>query len=328
MPEDKMNCPPSFSKTSSDAKRFQIGAVGELLWDMLPQGKRLGGAPVNFACTVSRLGNHVSLFSAIGEDSLGVEAVNKLKRTGIPGDQLQVIEKFPTGTAEITLNTNGDASFSLRAPVAWDDLVWTDKWKSVAARLDAIYFGSLCQRNEQSFKTIQQMLDYTAPECVRVFDVNLRPPFYSASVLRSSLEKATIVKVNEDELPLVMQSLDCPQRNSVEEYIATLFECFPIQLIAVTFGPNGSLIASRENSHRHYGIGVTVADTVGAGDAFTAALTSYYLRGAPIEIQNEAGNVWGSWVASQIGAMPNCPAETYDQLTRRIAESVELRSTL
>jgi len=317
-----------FANRKPGASCFRIGAVGELLWDVLPQGKQLGGAPVNFACTTARLGNEVQLFSSIGNDPLGIEARHELKRAGIPEDKLQVSGRYPTGTAEVQLNTNGDASFNLRAPVAWDDLLWTDEWMSVVASLDAIYFGSLCQRDERSSRTIQRMLSHTSADCVRVFDVNLRPSFYSSSVLRSSLNRTTLLKVNEDELPIMMQLLNFPLRNSVEGNIAALFDLFPLELIAVTFGSSGSLIASREKSHRHGGISVTVVDTVGAGDAFIAALTSYYLRGAPIEVLNEAGNVWGSWVASQAGAMPTCSADTFEHLTCRIAESIELHSSM
>jgi fructokinase len=274
------------------------------------------------------LGNEVTLFSSVGNDPLGAEARHRLKSIGLPEEQLQVRRNYPTGTAEVELNANGDASFNMRALVAWDDLLWTDEWRSVVPRLDAIYFGSLCQRSEESHRTIQQLLDHTSGDCVRVFDVNLRSPFYSASVLQSSIERATILKLNEDELPIVMELLGFSKASSIEQYIADLFNSFKMKLIAVTYGSHGSLVASRENSHRHCGISVPVEDTVGAGDAFTAALTSYYLRGAPIQILNEAGNVWGSWVASQTGAMPDCPAETHDRLTRRITESIELHSSI
>jgi len=327
MPEQELSYNLQKVDRSVGASGFRIGAVGEILWDILPQGKQLGGAPVNFACTASRLGNVVTLFSSVGDDPLGAEARHRLKNIGLPEEQLQVSRNYPTGTAEVELNANGDASFNLRAPVAWDDLLWTDEWKTVVRRLDAIYFGTLGQRNEESRRTIQQMLDHTSDDCVKVFDVNLRSPFYSASASQSSIERATILKLSEDELPIVMELLGFSKASSIEQYIADLFNSFKMKLIAVTYGSRGSLIASRENSHRHCGISVPVEDTVGAGDAFTAALTSYYLRGAPIQILNEAGNAWGSWVASQMGAMPDCPADTYGRLTRRIAESIEIHSS-
>ncbi len=317
-----------FLNGKTGSRSFRIGAVGDLIWDLLPQGKRLGGTAVNFACLASRLGNQVSLLSSIGNDPLGEEARCELKIAGIPEDQLQVSNLYPTGTANVQLNASGDACFKLHAPVAWDDLLWTDEWKSVVSCLDAIYFGSLCRRDERSNSTIQQMIEHAEDDCVIVFDVNLRPPFYSSSVLRSSLEKATILKASEDELPIVMRLLGFPQRNNVEDCIAALFDSYPLDLIAVTFGASGSLISSRRGSHRHFGISVPVADTVGAGDAFTAALTSYYLHDAPIRILSEAGNVWGSWIASQVGATPNCPSEVYDQLTCRIAKSIEDQASI
>jgi fructokinase len=322
MTNQSMAPDPQFLKGSASARSFRIGAVGDLIWDVLPQGKQLGGAAVNFACIASRLGNQVDLLSSVGNDRLGEEARLELRRAGISDDHLQVSIQYPTGRADVQLNSNGDASFKLHAPVAWDDLLWTDEWESIVSRLDAIYFGSLCRRDERSNNTVQQMIEHASADCTIVFDVNLRPPFYSSSVLRTSLQETTILKVNEEELPAIMRLLDFPQRNSVEDYIADLFDSYPLELIAVTFGASGSLISTRKNSHRHYGISVTVADTVGAGDAFTAALTSYYLRGAPIQTLNEAGNVWGSWVASEVGATPTCPLEIYDELTRRIAKSM------
>lgn len=323
-----MNYTVGLTDRGDDASCFQIGAVGEILWDILPQGKQLGGAPVNFVCTASHLGNEVTLFSSVGDDPLGAEARHRLKSIGLPEERLQLSRNYPTGTAEVEINANGDASFNLREPVAWDDLLWTDEWRSVVPRLDAIYFGSLCQRNDKSRRTIQQMLDHTSDECVRVFDVNLRSPFYSASVLQSSIERATILKLNEDELPIVMQLVGFPEATSIEQHIAALLNSFRIKLIAVTFGSHGSLIVSRESYHRHCGISVPVADTVGAGDAFTAALTSYYLRGEPIQVLSEAGNVWGSWVATQRGAMPNCSPEIQGELARRIAESAGMPSAI
>jgi fructokinase len=327
MADRSMSTDLRFLAGEAGARNFRIGAVGDLIWDLFPQGKRLGGAAVNFACIASRLGNQVDLLSAVGNDDLGVEARSELRKARIPEDQLQVSDRYPTGTADVQLNASGDAGFNLHAPVAWDNLLWTDEWRSAVSRLDAIYFGSLCRRDQRSNTTIHQMIEYASVDCVVVFDVNLRPPFYSSSVLRSSLERTTILKVNEEELPIVMRLLKFPQQNTVEDYIAALFDSYPLELIATTFGANGSLISSRRNSHRHFGINVPVADTVGAGDAFTAALTSYYLRGAPIQVLNEAGNVWGSWVASQPGATPNCPSEIYDELTCRIAKSIKVNSS-
>jgi len=191
----------------------------------------------------------------------------------------------------------------------------SDQWGSLAERADAVCFGSLAQRFLESRQTIQALVAQTSAACTRVFDVNLRAPFYSPEVIEESLELATVLKMSDEEMPLVLGLLGLPadggpERDRLRLGAERLLEEFPaLKLVAVTRGSEGSLLVTRAEWHEHPGIPVTVADTVGAGDAFTAALTHYLLRGADLATLNEAGNRWGAWVASKVGAMPPLPDE-------------------
>jgi fructokinase len=197
--------------------------------------------------------------------------------------------------------------------VAWDFLELSDEWVRAAERADVICFGSLAQRCRISRQTIQTLVAETSSACIRIFDVNLRSPFYSGEVLEESLELATVVKMNDAEVPVVMNLLGLPcESGSDQDWLVVsaqrLLEGFPaLQMAAVTRGAAGSLLVKREEWHEHPGVAAEVADTVGAGDAFTAALAHSMLRGANLAAMNEAGNRWGAWVASQPGAMPGLP---------------------
>ena len=195
---------------------------------------------------------------------------------------------------------------------------------SLAERADAICFGSLAQRCIESRQTIQTLAAQTSSRCVRLFDVNLRAPFYSGEVIQESLELATVMKMSDAEAPLVLGLLGLPaaggsQSEQLRIGAERLLEKFPtLGMVAVTRGGQGSLLVTREEWHEHPGFPVKVADTVGAGDAFTAALAHYLLRGADLETLNEAGNLWGSWVASQSGAMPELPEAVREEIAAAI----------
>ncbi len=297
-----------------------------MLWDLLPQGRQLGGAPANFAVMSARLGSHAVVLSRIGSDQLGRDAVDTLKSFPIDLGHLQIDDAHPTGSVSVTL-VEGQPSYTIAEPVAWDMLDFTPDWQEFAAQVDAVCFGSLAQRSAKSQSTIQSFLAATRPECVRVFDVNLRAPFYSHPVLESSLERATILKMNDEEVPRALSLLGLRQDEthhppSPEELVSAanlLMDEFPLELVCITRGGHGSVLVSERGTHFHPGVPATVADTIGAGDAFTAALTHYYLQGAPLLTLNEAGNRWGSWVASQSGAMPPLSEEVASSLRDQIA---------
>ena len=284
-----------------------ILGIGELLWDILPDGSRLGGAPANFAVMAGRL------------DPMPVE-------TGF----LQVDPLHETGRVTVSF-ADGEPHYTIHEPAAWDFLELSDEWVQLVERADAICFGALAQRNQQARQTIQTLAAQASVTCIRVFDVNLRTPFYSAEVLEESLELATVVKMNDAEAPLVLDLLDLAiaeapvsgQTLSTPEYLRAAAERllaeFPsLQMVAATRGSRGSLLVTRDEWDEHPGFPVKVADGIGAGDAFTAAITHYMLRGAGLATLNEAGNRWGGWMASQSGAMPALPDAVRDAITSAI----------
>lgn len=289
-----------------------ILGIGELLWDLLPEGPRLGGAPANFAVMAGRLGNHAAILSRIGRDDLGRQAIDRLDPMPVDTSGLEVDPFHETGRVTVSI-LDGQPRYTIHQPSAWDFLELTDEWVRLAERADAICFGSLAQRSVVSRQTIQTLAAETADTCIRVFDVNLRAPFFSGEVIQESLELATVLKMSDEELPQVLSLLglpadDEPEIDRLRLGAARLLEEFPtLQMVAVTRGGRGSLLVRREEWSEHPGFPVQVVDQIGAGDAFTAAITHYLLRGAELATLNEAGNRWGAWVASQSGAMPPLP---------------------
>lgn len=305
-----------------------ILGIGELLWDVLPQARRLGGAPANFTVMAGRLGNHSAILSRIGRDDLGREAVHLLDPLPADTSFLQVDPRHETGRVTVAFN-DGQPSYTIHQPAAWDFMELSGEWVQLAERADAICFGSLAQRCLESRQTIQTLVAQASARSVRIFDVNLRAPFYSSEVIQESLELATVMKMNDAEVPLVLSLLGmgaeaeeerAPQ--SLRAGAGRLLAEFPtLQLVAVTRGEHGSLLVTREEWHEHPGYPVNVADTIGAGDAFTAAMTHYLLRGADLATLNEAGNRWGGWMASQSGAMPPLPEPVHAEISASIDQS-------
>jgi fructokinase len=297
-----------------------ILGIGELLWDTLPEGEQLGGAPANFAVMAGRLGNHAAILSRIGRDELGRKAIERLEPLPVDISFLEVDPENETGRVTVSFE-GGQPSYTIHQPAAWDSLELTGRWAQLAERADAICFGSLAQRSRESRQTIQALAALTSASCVRVFDVNLRAPFFSGSVIQESLRLATLVKMNDAEAPQVLALLGLPALNDSVSGALRLLKEFPsLQMVAITRGAHGSLLVTREEVHEHPGIPVKVADTIGAGDAFTAAITHYLLRGAPLAALNEAGNRWGAWMASQTGAMPTLPEAVRAQIAADIED--------
>ena len=318
-----------------------ILGIGELLWDIVPGGMRLGGAPANFAVMAGRLGNHAAILSRIGRDDLGRQAIDRLEPDARRNRNRlvhQVDPQHETGRVTVCLE-NGEPQYSkipTTSPRHGDFLELSDDWVQLVEHADAICFGSLAQRNPQARQTIQSLAAEASAICIRVFDVNLREPFYSAEVLEESLQLATVVKMNDAEVPLVLDLLDMTikeapvpgERLPTSEYLRTagerLLAEFPsLQMVAATRGSRGSLLMTRDEWDEHPGFPVKVADGIGAGDAFTAAMTHYMLRGADLATLNDAGNRWGGWMASQSGAMPALP----DAVRDAIAAAIERASS-
>jgi fructokinase len=284
-------------------EKFTTIGLGELLWDLFPDGRQLGGAPSNFAYMTSLLGDEGIVASRVGADALGAETKGRLARMGLNTEWVQLDTAHLTGTGRVQVDAEGQPRFAFAEPVAWDFLEWTPAWQVLAERADAVCFGSLAQRAPDSRRSIQAFLKAIRPETVRVLDANLRPPFYNAEVVSESARNADILKLNNEELPVLLDLLGF--RFADEESAARrLLEAFQIKLLCVTRGAKGSLLLTQQAKDEHPGIPTEVADTVGSGDAFTAALTYHYLRRAPLATMNEAANRMGSWVASQTGATP------------------------
>jgi fructokinase len=286
----------------TNAKHILVG-LGELLWDLLPSGKQLGGAPANFAYITNLLGDTGIPASRVGRDSLADEALQRLAQLRLSAASVQQDPIHPTGTVKVEIDNSGQPRFDISEPVAWDFLEWTPAWQQLAREADAVCFGSLAQRSLQSRSTIRSFLHAARPEAIRIFDVNLRQNFYTAQVLAESMKLATIVKLNHEELPKIMRLFGLEHRGE-EGSARRLLSLHHLKLVCVTRGTGGSLLMSPDECSEHPGFRVQVADTVGAGDAFTAALAHGYLRGTSLVQINETANRVGAWVASQSGATP------------------------
>ena len=298
-----------FEGTMKKAKKTVVG-LGEVLWDILPEATHLGGAPANFAYITNLIGDRGVVASRVGADARGQEARCRMEALGLPSTFLQTDtdRDHPTGTAQARVDGRGQASFVIAQPAAWDFMEWTPEWQDLAREADAVCFGSLAQRSPQSRETIRNFLRATSRDALRVFDVNLRGDFYSRELLADSMSLADIVKLNDEELPRIMElgglfhsNLHSGGEKASAEKLLGLYD---LELVCITRGNRGSLLVSKSGSSEHAGFRVQVADTIGAGDAFTAGLTHEYLHGASLDGMSEVANRVGAWVASQAGATP------------------------
>jgi len=293
-------------------RRVMVG-LGELLWDLLPAGKVLGGAPANFAYMAQVLGNEGIVASRLGNDDLGREARQAIQERGMESRYLQQDSLHQTGIASVILDAGGQPRFTIEEPVAWDFLEWTPAWQELARRADVICFGSLAQRSPASAATIERFLRDSPAETLRICDANLRKPFYTVETLRRSFEYADILKLNDAELARVSALMGTP--GETEEELATgLLRQFDLQLVCVTKGARGSLLVSAAKIVRHSGLSVQVADAIGAGDAFTACVAHHYLQRQPLEKISEAANSFAAWVATQVGATPAITPDRLEEI--------------
>jgi fructokinase len=286
----------------------KVVGLGEVLWDLLPERTCLGGAPANFAYITTLMGDQGIVASRVGEDSQGLDALRRMEELGLDIDHVQTDRQRPTGTVKVELDGKGAARFEIAHPAAWDALEWTPDWQDLAENADAVCFGSLAQRSEESRATIRKFLRATLPGTLKVFDVNLRQSYYSHEVLAESMRLADIVKLNDEELPKIMSLAKFPHKGELSS-AQRLLSTYDLKLVCITRGGRGSLLVSDKlvrggDASEHPGFRVRVADTVGSGDAFTAGLVHEYLHGASLDLMNEVANLVGAWVASEVGAMP------------------------
>ena len=283
-----------------------VVGLGEILWDMLPSGRQLGGAPANFAYCSHLLGDRGVVASRVGSDNLGADIRQSLLALGVTDQFLQVDPEHPTSTVQVQVDAEGQPRFEIVDQVAWDFLEWTPTWKALAQSADSVCFGSLAQRHSQSRETILKFVEATRPDALRIFDVNLRQDFYSFETISEPLTKSNVVKLNHEEVPVVREVLHIEARDQAS-FCHEIIEKFGLKLICITRGSNGSLLCDRDTEQEHPGFSIHVKDTIGAGDAFTAALVHELLRGSTLEQMNDVANRMGAWVASNHGAMPGLP---------------------
>jgi fructokinase len=286
-----------------------IIGVGEVLWDLLLTGAQLGGAPANFAYHAHALGAEAQVITRVGKDDYGREIIHRFHAMGLPETGVQVDETAPTGTAKVELSGDGLAHFTIQENVAWDFIAVTDEAVAVARRAHAICFGSLAQRCQASRHTIQYLVAATPPDALRVFDINMRQQFYSRDVVEKSFRLANVLKLNDDELPRLADMFRLT--GSTEDQIGQLAQTFSLRLVALTRGPNGSLLYQKDNGEVRWSDcpsrPVKVIDTVGAGDSFTAALVLGLLRKMDLDEINTVANEVARYVCSQPGATPALP---------------------
>ena len=282
-----------------------IVGLGEVLWDLLPHGKFLGGAPANFAFHASQLGAEGIVASAIGRDDDGRAIQAQLAGLGLDTRYLQWSDA-PTGTVTATLDAEGKATYTIHENTAWDDFRASAEWDTLAKHTDAVCFGSLAQRSPRSLATLRRFVHMTSSHCLRLFDINLRQHYFGHATIHFSLQLAHVLKLNDEELPIVAELLELS--GNEESLIAAFWERYPsLHLVALTRGANGSTLFTRfrRSDHPGYPLAKGVQpDTVGAGDAFTAALTVGLLRFEDLDTIHERASRIASFVCSQPGATP------------------------
>jgi fructokinase len=288
---------------------FNIVAVGEVLWDLLLTGRQLGGAPANFAYHAHALGAQVDFITRVGNDDDGREIIRRFQVMGMPVATIQIDETAPTGTTKVTLSGDGLPHFTVQENVAWDYVAAAPEALAAASGADAISFNSLAQRCERSRNTVRQLLALTPSHALRVLDINFRQQFYSHEVVETSLQLANVLKLNDDELSRLAAMLKLS--GSTEQQIERLAQIFDLRLIALTRGPQGSLLFEQAGKRWSDCLShpVKVVDTVGAGDSFTAALVLGLLVKMDLDEINTIANEVARYVCSQAGATPTLPAE-------------------
>ena len=279
-------------------KKVIVG-IGEILWDMLPSGKALGGAPANFAYHAGRLGEEGWAVSAVGDDELGREIRAIVAEKGL-GNIIATSDE-PTGTVEVQLDEKGVPSYNIKEDVAWDNIPFTAEMEALAARADAVCFGSLVQRMS-SRQTVMRFLRALRPDALKVFDINLRQHYFSREVIEESLRLADILKINDDEIGILSGMLSLGEDATAA--CRALIARYDLDLVILTKGPEGSEVITANLVIPQGTDDVEIVDTVGAGDSFTAAFVVSYLRGDTLAQAQRLASETASYVCSRKGAMP------------------------
>jgi fructokinase len=293
---------------------FKVIGLGEVLWDLMPDGKKqLGGAPANFACHARSLGANAYVVTRVGDDSLGHEVLRRFEEMEVAPDLVQVDASQPTGTVEVTLDTGGVPLFTIREDVAWDRLALTEEARNKVQAADAVCFGSLAQRNPIARGTIRKLLAAAPAHALRIFDINLRQQFYSREIIEHSLQLANVLKLNDVELAVLAEMFSLGK--SPQQQIEQLARAFGLQLVVLTRGPHGSLLYQQGRWSEQLPQPVQVVDTVGAGDAFTAALVIGLLKEMDLNEVHALASEVARYVCMQAGATPSLPEYLRNKFT-------------
>ncbi|MGN0209667.1 MAG: carbohydrate kinase [Muribaculaceae bacterium] len=289
-------------------ERNLVVGLGEALWDMLPGGKKLGGAPANFAYHVGAMGLNSCAVSAVGNDSLGDEIVAQFRDRGLNTHIARV--DFPTGTVKVEIDANGIPNYDICCDVAWDNIPFTDDLEELAARTRAVCFGSLAQRSEVSRRTITRFIDSIPNEdgILKVFDINLRKDFFTPEILTDSIRRCNVLKINDEELVAISRMFGYPGID-LQNKCWLLLGKYNLKMLILTCGVNGSYVFTPGCVSFVETPKVEVADTVGAGDSFTGAFVSAILSGKSVKEAHELAVKVSAFVCTQSGPMPELPAE-------------------
>ena len=287
-------------------KRYVIG-LGEALWDVLPEGKKLGGAPANFAYHAGQfLGQaNTMAISALGEDKLADETIAALEEHGLQFTMPRV--PYPTGTVQVQLDEQGIPTYDIRENVAWDNIPFTPEIEKIARNCRAVCFGSLAQRNVVSRENIHRFLDATPEDCVKIFDINLRQNFYTKEVIQESMRRCNILKINDEELVIIGRMFGYPGLD-IENKCWLILGKYDLDMLVLTCGTNGSYVFTPGQMSFQETPKVEVADTVGAGDSFTGSFCAAILNGKPVAEAHKLAVKVSAFVCTQNGAMPTIPA--------------------
>ena len=292
-----------------------VVGMGEALWDMLPEGKKIGGAPANFAYHVSQFGLDSRVVSAVGEDDLGKEILENFREKNL-NCMIETVP-YPTGTVQVELDMNGVPCYDIREGVAWDNIPFTTALEGLARRTCAVCFGSLAQRSVVSRETINRFLD-VMPDGegqYKIFDINLRQGFYTKEILCNSMRKCNILKINDEELVTVSRMFGYPGID-LQDKCWILLAKYNLKMLILTCGVNGSYVFTPGNVSFVETPRVEVADTVGAGDSFTATFVAAILRGKPVGEAHKLAVEASAYVCTQNGAMPVLPDSLKDRMKR------------
>lgn len=285
--------------------KYVVG-LGEALWDILPNGKKLGGAPSNFAFHAKQFGLNAIAVSALGEDKLAEETIKKLKEKKLP--YCMPCVPYPTGTVQVTLDNGGVPTYHIKENVAWDNIPFNKDVEAIAKKTRAVCWGSLAQRNIVSRNTINSFLDATPKDCIKIFDINLRQNFYTKEAIRASIKRCNVLKINDEELVLIGRMFGYPGLD-IENKCWLILGKYNLDMLVLTCGINGSYVFTRGAMSYQPTPKVKVADTVGAGDSFTGSFCAAILNGKSVDEAHRLAVQVSAYVCTQNGAMPILPQE-------------------